>query len=145
MIGVFFLFSSFQKKSLTPFSFFNNEKTLVFRKSVFPKSFIDTLNGVDIGKLSQLQFEKKNFEVENYGVTPNYSVSVFNTDNGAEICLIAVWDIGNNRIAININHLIKEKIYYGYVIEEKKFENIFNFKKTREETLEDLLKKTNSN
>lgn len=133
MIAAFFLFSSFQKKHLTPLSFLKNEKTLVFIKSVFPKSFIDTLNSIDIDKLSLLQFEKKHFRVEDYGVTPDYSISVLHAnDEDKRICLIAIWHIGNKKIAVNVNHLDKEKFYYGYVIDEQKFEALFSFKKFKE-------------
>jgi hypothetical protein len=122
---IFCSICSFKTEQLTPLSFLKDKHELILQKSKFPNIYIDTLNAIRIKDLIMLQFESKNFEVENYGVTPDYSISVF--DKEIRICLISVWNIEDEKLAININHFEKDRFYYGFVIDKDKFESFFKF------------------
>lgn len=115
---------SFTIKDLKPLLFLkDNNELILIKNSAFVNSS-DTLNEMRTLELSSLSFEQKNFKVENYGVTPDYSISVMK--EGYRIALISVWKIDTVKLAININHFA-DKFYHGYVIDRKKFESIFRF------------------
>jgi hypothetical protein len=122
---IFYSICSFKTEQLTPLTFLKEKHELILQKSKFPDIYVDTLNTIRIKDLTMLQFESKNFEVENYGVTPDYSISVF--DKEIRICLISVWNIENKKLAIKINYIKKDKFYYGFVIDKDKFESFFRF------------------
>lgn len=58
-------------------------------------------------------------------MTPDYSINVF--DKEIRICLISVWNIENNKLAININYVENDIFYHGFVIDKDKFESFFKF------------------
>jgi len=129
IIVLFILCASFQNKKLIPFTFLKAEKSLIVKKDHFPNLYVDTLSVEKIKDLSTIEFESKNFKVEKIGNTPDYSINLFEKKN--RICLISVWKIDNGKLAININNLSTDKFYYGFVINQSKFESIFKFKKAK--------------
>jgi hypothetical protein len=118
------LLSSFVRK-LTPLSFLNNKQTLILKQGII-EQFTDTLNSKEVNDLSNLEFEEKNFKVENFGVTPDNAVSIY--EENERICLLSIWNISDVKYAININYLKESKFFYGYVIAKEKLNNKITFK-----------------
>lgn len=122
---LFFCISSFVNKKLTPLTFLKDNDVLILKKSIIGfKNYVDTLDANRIIDFSYMEFESKNYNVEKYGVTPDYSINIF--DKNERVCLLSIWNIENGKIAVNINYLKLDKFYSGYVIDK----NLFNSKIT---------------
>ncbi len=122
------LLTSFQNKnvSLQPFQFLITSTNLSIKQG-WKSGETENLSKEEINSLSNLTFESSGFKVEEIGVTPDYSISIFQAEK--RICLIGIWVINQNKFAVNINQLEKEVFHYGYVIEQNKLEKVLKFKR----------------
>ena len=121
----FSFFSANGQKAVYPFkSILKNIDTVIFRGSPTNNrsNKLDTFYIDDILKLRQLSFNNKKVQIENYGVTPQGSISFFKDKK--RIILIGCWSINETEYGINIS--LNEKFtYYGLTISKKTFDKIF--------------------
>lgn len=121
-------------------SLFSFSQKLNTKKAVYP--FREVLKSIDtvilrankrsgyktillepqIAVLSNQAFFNKNITVENYGVTPEDSISLFY--KGKRIALIGTWTHNQKYYAVNIS--INEKFrHHGLVILKETFDKLF--------------------
>lgn len=114
-----------QAKGLTPFDFLNKKSNIIITYQKIGQAAIsDTLNNIDIQKLCELKFKRKNYKVEMFGVTPDHTFNLY--EDGKRIALVSIWVIDSKEIAININLMSKNKFLFGYLIDQEEFYKLFS-------------------
>lgn len=114
------------QKIVFPFkNTFSYKDTLLIKGVASSKRFInlDTVFGNQVLDLKNLKFLNKKIVIENYGVTPQYSISIYKKNK--RLTLMSCWNINENEYGVNIS--INDKFeHYGLVI-SKQFLNMYIF------------------
>jgi hypothetical protein len=121
LINLFLISTAQHKyKSIFPFrKIFLNRDSLQLKE--FRNANLYPIQKAEMDSLSNLQFSKRNIDVESLGVTPDWDISIYS--GVKRIILLSIWNWTDSLYAVNVS--INDKfMYHGLAIKKAKLKQL---------------------